>query len=239
MTKLPTIDHPLFDVNVPSTKKKIKIRPMLVKEEKLLLMAKVSGTNADIYKAIKQVVNNCLAQTDIDVNKLTLFDLEYIFLKLRATSVSNVVKVIYKDAEDNKDYPFDIDLDKLEVKFPEDTSLKVATGTAKGFVMKYPLADLYNSDAFNKSDAPEATLIDELILNCIDSYFDGETVYKFSDNKKDDVKTFVDNLDLTSYNKIRDFVSNLPRLFYSIKYKNSLDHDRTSEMNTLSDFFTL
>jgi len=236
--KLPKISHPLFDIVIPSTKKKIKLRPMLVKEEKILLMAKVANTNAEIYQAIKQVVNNCIAQTDVDINKFTLFDLEYIFLKLRAISISNKVQVTYKDTEDNKDYPFDIDLDKLEVKFPEEFSLKLPLGPNKGFTMKYPLADLYNSEVFNNPESNSETIIEELIINCIDSYFEDESVYKFSDNKKEDIKEFIDNLNIETYNKIKEFITKLPKLFYEIKYKNSLGHDKTIEMNTLSDFFT-
>lgn len=212
---------------------------MTVREEKILLMAKTSGTNTDIYQAIKQVVGNCLAHLDTDITKFTLFDLEYVFLKLRAVSISNVVKVIYKDAEDKKDYPFDIDLDKIEVKFPESQSLKLPTGPDKGFQMRYPLSNLYNSEVFNKPDAAEADLIEELVINCIDSYFEGENIYKMHDNKKADIVAFVESLDVTTYNKIKEWVSSLPKLFYEIKYTNSLNNERTIELSTLSDFFTL
>ena len=96
---LPKIQHPLFDCVVPSTNKKIKIRPMLVKEEKILLMAKQANDRSDQINALKQVVNNCIAET-LDIDNLALFDLEYIFTKIRAASVSNTVKLSYKDNED-------------------------------------------------------------------------------------------------------------------------------------------
>jgi len=237
--KLPVLLHPVFDVTIPSTKHKIKIRPLLVKEEKILLMAKQSGTNADIYQAIHQIVTNCIVDADVKPDKFTLFDLEYVFLKLRAVSISNVVKVIYKDVEDKKDYPFDVDLDKLKVKFPEKTDHKIALGPDKGFVMQYPKAGLYGSEIFSKEGVTEEEVIEALVTACVESYFDGENVYKFSDNKKEDIKSFIENLDIETYNKIKEYVADLPHLHYQIKYTNSLGNERTIEMNTLSDFFTL
>jgi len=116
---LPKITHPMFDVIIPSTKTKIKIRPMLVKEEKILLMAKNGEEETEILAAVNQVVNNCIITDGIDVDKLALFDVEYLFVKIRAVSVSNVSKVSYKDNEDEKIYDFEVDLNNVEVKFPE------------------------------------------------------------------------------------------------------------------------
>ena len=116
---LPKLTHPMFDVVVPSSKKVIKIRPMLVKEEKILLMAKTSDDPSEILSAVKQVVNNCIVDSDIDVEKFPLFDVEYIFIKIRSYSVSNISKVSYRDNEDNKVYDFEVDLEKVNVVFPE------------------------------------------------------------------------------------------------------------------------
>jgi hypothetical protein len=236
--KLPKITHPMFDVVIPSTKKKTKIRPMLVKEEKILLMAKVSESPYDIYNAIKQVVNNCLVAGDIDVNRLTLFDLD-LFLRIRAVSVSNIVQVTYTDAEDGKEYPFGVDLDKVEVRWPENIDTKIALGPDEGFTMRYPLADIYNTPEFTTPGTPEAELIETLTINCIDSYFQGEHVYKFADNKKEDIKEFIGELDISAYNKIREFVSNLPTIYHEVKYTNSMGKEKVIKMTTLSDFFTL
>ena len=110
---LPKIEYPIHLINIPSINKKIKFRPFLVKEEKLLLMAKESDNLADNLLATKQVINNCCLEP-LDINKLAIFDLEYIFLKLRALSVDNMVKLSYVDNEDNKTYTFDVDLNEVE-----------------------------------------------------------------------------------------------------------------------------
>ena len=114
---LPKIQYPVHTIIVPSTKKKVNFRPFLVKEEKILLMAKESEKDSDILMAVKQIVNNCSTDPKFDVNSLSIFDLEYIFLKLRAASVDNTIKISYKDLEDDKVYDFEIDLLKKEKFF--------------------------------------------------------------------------------------------------------------------------
>jgi hypothetical protein len=239
MAKLPTITHPLFDLTIPSTKKKTKIRPMLVREEKILLMAKESENPYEIFLAIKQVVGNCLAESGTDINHFTIFDLEYAFLQIRAVSINNVVTVVYLDSEDAKEYTFHVDLNKIAVKFPENLDMKIQTGDKSGFVMRYPLADIYNTPVFNRADASESELVEELLISSIESYFDDDKVYKLADNKREDIKEFLNNLDIASYGKIREFVAKLPTLNYEIKYENSLKHERTITLTTLTDFFTL
>lgn len=239
MTKLPCIQHPVFDVVIPSSKKKTKIRPMKVKEEKILLMAKVSENPYDIYNSIRQVINNCLVSGDVDVDKLALFDMEYLFLKIRAISISNIIHVTYTDVDDKKEYPFAVDLDKIEVKFPEDAKMRVEIGPDEGFQMRYPVAELYSSPAFNDPATSDVDLVEELIISCLETYFAGEKVYKMAENKPEEIKEFVENLDIATYNKMREFVSNLPSIYYEIKYKNSLGAEKVIKMTTLSDFFTL
>ena len=116
MSNLPKIDYPITNINVPSLKANFKFRPFLVKEEKILLMARESDNAADILIAIKQIINNCAIDKKLDINKLSLFDLEYIFLKIRAISVDNKVKVGFKDTEDGKIYDFEVDLNKEIVR---------------------------------------------------------------------------------------------------------------------------
>ena len=99
---LPKISSPIFDLTVPSTKQAVKFRPFLVKEEKILLMASQTGNETDILNAITQIVNNCVHADGFDVTKLASFDIEYIFLKIRAKSVDNVVELAFRDNEDEK-----------------------------------------------------------------------------------------------------------------------------------------
>lgn len=227
----------MFDVVIPSSKKKIKIRPMLVKEEKILLMAKTSDDASDILSAVKQVVNNCIVDSDVDVEKLALFDVEYIFVKIRAYSVSNISKVSYRDNEDSKVYDFDVDLDKVEVIFPENLETNFAINDTLGIIMKYPQASLYSDKEFLQSPAEQ--ILDNLILNCIDKIYDGDAMIDPKTYPREELKDFVENIDVNTYDKIRKFFNTLPTLQYKITYKNEMGNERNIELNSLTDFFTL
>lgn len=232
---LPKISYPINSINVPSMKKVFKFRPFLVKEEKLLLMAKESGVDTDILHAIKQVVNNCAVDDRFDVDKLAIFDLEYVFLKLRAMSVDNLVKVSYKDFQDEKVYEFDIDLNTIEMEIPKTLKNKIEITKDSGIILKYPSASLYDDKELLESDK---NYLYELIARCIETVYEGENVFESKDYSLKDIKDFMDSLDVKTFEKIKEFLVNLPKLKYVIKYKNSLDNDREIELNSLNDFFT-
>jgi hypothetical protein len=232
---LPKIDYPIFKVKIPSTKKEVRFRPFLVKEEKILLMAKTTEQETDIYQAIKQVVNNCAVDT-IDVDKMALFDLEYVFLQIRSQSVNNLVSVSYKDNEDDTVYDFDIDLNNVTVLFPEKTETTIKLNKTTGIIMKYPEASLYDDEDF-KNSGEEAFY--QLILRCIEKFYDEETVYDAKDYTPKEIGEYIDNIDIKSFDKIREFILNQPKLYYVINYKNKLGNERKIELTTLSDFFIL
>jgi hypothetical protein len=234
---LPKITTPVFDVTIPSSKKKIKVRPMLVKEEKILLIARESGDQGDILNAIKQVVNNCIMDDDFDINKLCIFDLEFLFIRLRAISINNITRVAYKDNEDEKIYQFDINLDEVKVIFPENIDKKIVINDETGVTLKYPDTTLYTDTFFlNKS---ETELFEHLIINCIETVFDGDKVYYARDFNKEELIEFIENLDVNTFNKFREFTSNLPKVEYVIKYKNDFGNERKIVLNALNDFFSL
>lgn len=232
---LPKIEHPIFTLKIPSTNKNVKFRPFLVKEEKLLLMAKASEQESDLLIAIKQVVNNC-SLDNIDIDKLSLFDIEYLFIKIRAQSVNNVISVSYRDFEDDAVYDFDIDLNDVEVKFPEQLDKNIKITDKIGIVMKYPDASLYNDKEFLQS-GDQAFY--QLILRCIEKFYDEVGVYNSKNCTLKEIEEFIENLDVNTFDKVRDFMANQPKLFYEIKYKNSLGNERSITLSTLTDFFTL
>lgn len=234
---LPKISHPMFDVIIPSTKTKIKIRPMLVKEEKILLMAKNGEEETEILSAVKQVVNNCIVTDGVDVDKLALFDVEYLFVKIRAVSVSNVSKVSYKDNDDEKVYDFEIDLDAVEVKFPDKTEKNIAISDTSGIIMKYPEAALYSDTEFLK--LPAEQIIDSLILHCVDKIYDGDEMYDPKTFKMSELNDFIEQLDVNTYDKLRQFFTNIPSLYYQIEYTNLNGNKREITLTALTDFFTL
>lgn len=235
---LPKIMHAQFDILVPSLKEKRKFRQFLVKEEKILLTAKASADSEDILTAIKQVVQNCAMDENFNANNIAIFDLEYIFLKLRGLSINNIVKLSYRDFEDDQVYDFEVDLDKVELTPSVDnTSTKIAINDTSGIVLRYPSASLYSDKEFLKSTPEDGTII--LISKCIDQIYDEETVYDSKTVSKDEMRDFIDNLDVNTFEKINEFLTTVPKLKHVIEYKNSLGNDRTVELDSLNDFFML
>lgn len=235
MSNLPKLDHPIHNIEIPSLKKNYKFRPFLVKEEKLLLMAKEGGNDSDVLAAIKQIVNNCSLDPKLDINKLAVFDLEYIFLRLRAFSVDNKIKLSYKDNEDEKVYEFEIDLDEVKVIFPEKIENTIKITSKSGLSLKYPSAALYEDKEFLSLDKD---YLFQLIIRCIENIYFEDQVYPSRDYKRQELEDFLENLDIKTFQKIQEFLINVPKMNYTIKYKNSLEHDREIVLSSLNDFFT-
>lgn len=260
---LPKIEVRTFKVTIPSTKTEVTMRCMKVKEEKILLMAKEGNDPAEILSSVKQVVNNCIMDK-VNIDELAIFDIEYMFLQLRAQSISDKTEVAYIDNDevnttmsastvqaDGPLYPaeldkaqrkathtFTIDLNKVEVKFPEKTEKNIKISDKAGIVLKYPPAGLYSDKEFMNSSGEK--LIDLLICKSIETVYDGKDVDSFkSDADTKDLKEWIDNLDVKVYNKIKEFFNDLPHLFYEIKYTNKNGKDRTITLTTLNDFFQL
>ncbi|CAB4143224.1 Baseplate hub assembly protein, bacteriophage T4-like [uncultured Caudovirales phage] len=233
---LPKIDKPIFEITVPSLKRPVKFRPFTVKEEKILLVAQQEGVEKSIILAIKQVINNCCQEDKFDVNKLATFDLEYLFLKLRARSINNVIEVSYRDNEDDKVYDFEIDLDEVEMLQNADVSNIIPINDTVGIKMKYPSVSIID-DAPTEGTAAE--VVEYLIRKCIDSIYDEESVYPAEEYDEKELLEWIDALDVETFNKIRAFFDNLPQMYYKLEYTNSLGNERTIELTTLSDFFIL
>lgn len=232
---LPKIDKPIYKIEIPSLKKEEPFRPFLVKEEKLLLMAKDSEDQSDILSAINQVVNNCCLNPNLKIDELTLFDLEYIFLKLRSFSVNNIVKMSITDYEDGKEHEVEIDLNSVSVFFPENNNKTIEINKKTGLIMKYPSARLYkDKDFLNITDE----YLFELMIRCVDKIYDGDQVFESSDYTPKQIGEFLENLDLKTFNKIKEFLDSTPKLKHVINYKNSLGNEKKVELNSLNDFFT-
>jgi hypothetical protein len=232
---LPKIEQPITKIEIPSTKKQSVFRPFLVKEEKILLMAKESQDPSDILTAIKQIVTNCSLDPTVTIDKLTIFDLEYIYLKLRAISINNIIKVFVKDFEDNKDYELEVNLNDVKVEFPEKYENKIKISDKSGIFMKYPPSTLYNdSEYLNSQD----DFLFNLIVRCIDKIYDGENIYEASNYSTKELSEFLENLNLKTYEQIKTFLNSTPKLKYVGEYKNSLNNDKKVEFNSLNDFFT-
>lgn len=231
---LPKIDVPTFEMLMPSQKKTVTFRPFLVKEEKILLMSQ-QGSDKEIITAIKQVLNNCILDSWFNPDMLTTFDLEYMFIKLRAVSVDNIVTLSYKDTEDDKQYNFEVDLDTIVVTEDPTHTNVIKVNDEIGIIMRYPPADVLN-DAHD--DATLVEMVDILIRKCVDKIYDKDKVYIVSEEPQDELEDFINSLKPNTYDEMRHFFETLPRVEHTIKYTNSLGHKRTIELTSLRDFFT-
>lgn len=231
---LPKISHPIIEITVPSTKKKIKARMFSVKEEKILLIAKTSDSHSEIFRAIKQVVNNCVIDDDFEIDDIALFDLEYIFIKLRCVSVSNIAQVTFEDKSDGKIRNFDVDLTEIEVQFPKTTPNPIIKLTDSiGLKLKYPPASLYSDDEIFSENAT----YDDFIVKCIDCIYEDDEIYKLKNFSKKEITDFMESLSLKDYEKIKDFFIEIPHISHTIKYQNDNGEERSIELTKLTDFF--
>lgn len=233
---LPKIGYPIFNLKLPSTEKEIKFRPFLVKEEKLLLMAQSSEDPKEIINAIKQVITNCILTEDISVDELCTFDLEYIFIKIRAKSINNIIEVTYRDLEDDKRYTVEINLDEIEVKKDPDHTSKIDINDSLGMIMKYPRTGVANNI---ESVDGETDLFFQILKGCIEKIYDGETIYDIKEYSSEELDEFIQDLDVKTFKKVQDFFATMPRLHYEVKYTNSLGKEKNIVLNNLTDFFTL
>ena len=229
---LPTIEQPIFEMKIPSTGKNVKFRPFLVREEKILLIAQQGGSDKEVIRAIKQILSACLID-NIDVDQLATFDLEYMFLKLRARSVNNIVKLAYRDTEDEKVYDFEIDLDEIEIEV-KPVNNKIKVNDEIGIVMKYPAASI--TDELGEYDN-EVDLLLFFVRKCIDQIYDSENVYPANESTEEEMNQFIDSLDVQTFERIREFFDSIPTLSHTLKYTNSNDNERVIELNNLKDFF--
>lgn len=235
---LPKITLPVFEFAVPSTKKKVKLKPMLVRDEKILLVAKQSAEKWQIMMAVKQVVNNCIADEKFDIDKLTIFDLEYLFLKLRAISVSNLARVSYSDGEDQKTYDFDINLDDVEVQFPENIPDNNISVTADILLeITWPSISVYTSKEIY--EAPEEQMFDLLVNSAVSKVKSKDKEYDWKTATDEERVAFISDLPAKVADQIRAYFDAMPSLYHEIKYTNEKGTERKITLRTLEDFFTL
>ena len=233
---LPKINVPTFETILPSKQEKIFYRPFLVKEEKILLIAKESGDYNDVYNAIKQVINNCVMHDAFDIDKCTTFDLEYLFIKIRAVSVGNIVKFKVEDSDDGIEYDLELDLNEVEVQMPDNHDRKIMLDDDVGLLMDYPTPQV-SEKIKDLKDINEITY--ELVKQCIESVFDDDDVYPWKQTSEAEKDTFLEMLPTDSYKKISKFFQNMPKIEHVVEYENSNGQKKKTVFRNLNDFFML
>lgn len=227
---LPKIKHPLFDLTIPSTGKKVKFRPFTVKEEKILLIAQESKDIKDAIQAIKQIINNCVMNVDVD--QLAIFDIEYIFVMLRSKSVNNIVEFQITDPETKEKIPMSVDLSEMKVAKDPNHTNKIYLTNDIILMMDYPVVDHIELIADEDMNS-----ISELLKKCMNCLVDGDTVYKFSEYSEEEIDEFFNDLSAESANKIKEFFETMPKLQHEIKYTNSKGNNKTFVLEGTKNFF--
>ena len=214
---LPTMDLPTYELVVPSNKKKIKFRPFLVKEEKVLLMALETDDEKNIKNAVFELLKACIS-TRIKLENLASFDLEYIFLNIRAVSVGEIVQMNVTCQDDNEtQVKYSLNLTDVNVIFPKGHDSKIMLTDTLGVIMKYPSFDGFVQGQF--TDNKEFDVI-KVVAESIDQIFEGEEVYDESTTSKKEFVQFVEGLTSPQLEKIQIFFETAPRLEHSFKVTN-------------------
>jgi hypothetical protein len=228
---LPKIKHPTYKITIPSNEKEVNFRPFTVQEEKLLLMAKNSEKTEDIINTVKQVIQNCIIEP-IEIEKLAIFDIEYIFIKLRSKSVGEIVELDYTDPEDGENIKFKINLDDIEIKKHEGHSNKFSLFENIGVVMRYPTLEEIKTVEDNGQDEAVFTML----IKCIDQIYDEETVY--SDYSEKELNEFVNTLPMESMSSIQKFFETMPSVEHTVKLKNKQGKTKEVVLKGINSFFT-
>jgi len=216
---LPKIGYPTYELDLPSTGKTIKYRPFLVKEEKVLLLALESKDEKQVIGAVKDLLKNCVISR-IKVDQLPSFDLEYLFLKIRAASIGEMINMTVTCLDDNETQAeAQININEVEVLKPEGHDKKIMFDGTTGIVMKYPSMQQFVEREFLQKDLKTEEVYD-FIADSIDQIFDDEEVYDSSTTTKKEFRTFVDSLTTKQFEKIQQFYATCPKLSHSFKVVN-------------------
>jgi len=216
---LPTMDLPTHELEIPSNKKKIKFRPFLVKEEKVLLLALESDDDKNIRNAVLNLLKSCIS-TRIKLENLATFDLEYIFLNIRAVSIGEIVEISVTCQDDEKtQVKYNLNLTDVQVNFPDGHTNKIMLTDDTGVMMRYPSFDRFVENQFAQKEVNEDTVI-EIIAESIDQIFQGEEVFDSSTTTPKEFVQFVESLTNAQLEKLQKFFETSPRLEHKFKVKN-------------------
>jgi len=241
---LPKIDVPIYDVQLPLTKKKIRYRPFLVKEEKLLMMAMEANDIKGVTTTIKQIVNNCILD-EVDVEKLPVTDIEFLFLQLRARSVSEIVELSYKcnntlkDDEGNEKtcnhiVKFDFNIFDIKPAFDEKHTNKIELSPELGVVMRYPTFESIELI----EDGNDVSKVFSILTTCVDYIYDKDNIYYAKDVTAEELNEFIDGMTRDQFEKVKDFFDTMPKLKKNVDFKcGKCGYSENIEIEGIQNFF--
>ncbi|UYA57502.1 baseplate protein [Synechococcus phage S-CREM1] len=216
---LPKLVVPEYELELPSSKETVKYRPFLVKEEKLLLTAMQLGEEKDMISAVKTIIKNC-TNLKSRVEELSTFDIEYVFLKIRSKSIGEVSKVMVTCPDDEEtQVQVEIDLESVEVKFPENHTNKIELTDNIGIIMKYPSLDTFVKLNFTGSEITVDNIFD-LSVTCMSQIYEGDEIYDVKTYTKKELMEFLESMKSDQFQKLQDFFATMPKLEHEIEVEN-------------------
>ena len=221
---LPKINTPTYELTLPSNRKKVRYRPFLVREEKILVLALESEDQKQITDAIIQIIGDCLITKNVDVTKLPTFDIEYLFLNVRSKSVGESVEVNITCPDDGKTkVETSINIDDIKVVKNKDHKLIVKLDEKYSMKLKYPSLDQFieNNFDFEMAEPNESvSAAMSMLSSCIDMIYDEEESWDASESTKEELDEFIDQLNTKQFQEVEEFFRTMPKLSHTLKVKN-------------------
>ena len=237
---LPKINTPTYDLTLPSTGKKIKYRPFLVKEEKILIMALETEDISQITNAIVEILNDCILTKGVSVSKLATFDIEYLFLNVRAKSVGETVEVNVVCPDDNKtSVQMEINLDSIKVQKTRGHKNIVKLDDQYSMKLKYPSLDEFIDSNFESNEESDVDKSMNMITSCIEMVYDKEESWAASDSTQQELEEFIEQLNSKQFKSIENFFETMPKLSHKVKVINpTTEVESEVVLEGLASFFT-
>ena len=234
---LPTIVTPSYELTLPSNGKKIKYRPFLVKEEKILILAIESNSMKDISRAIKDVLKNCILTKGVKIDELPTFDIEYLFLNIRSRSVGESIDLVITCPDDNETkVNTQIYIDEIQVKTNKDHNPDIKLDDTYTMRLKYPSLDQFIDDNFNFDIDKDNSF--DIISSCIDMVFSDEEAWEAKDCTKKELLEFVERLNSAQFKEVEKFFDTMPQLSHEIEVENPKTKVKsTVTLEGLASFF--
>ena len=238
---LPTVATPTYELKLPSSNKKIKYRPFLVKEEKVLIIALESKSQFEITNAVKDVLKQCILTKGIDVDELPTFDIEYIFLNIRAKSIGEAIKVRVTCPDDGEtEIPVTVYVDEIKVVKSKDQKTDIVLDDKMTLRMKYPSINQFIETNFDTNEDPKESVNKtfKIISECIDTIYTQEDAWDAKDYTSKERVEFIEQLNSKQYKEVEKFFATMPKLSHKIEVTNPNTKKKSSVvLEGLADFF--
>ncbi len=218
---LPTISTPTYELTLPSSNRKVKFRPFLVKEEKILILAMESQDTKQIVRSVKDVISKCILTRGIKVEKLSTFDIEYLFLNIRGKSVGEDIEVMVTCPDDGKtQVPMSINIDSIKIQRDKNHTKDIKLDDVYTLRMKYPSLNEFIKNNFGAVENMGVDDTFDLIASCIDQVYSEEESWASEECTKKELSDFVESLNSSQFKLVENFFVTMPKLAHTVKVTN-------------------